>query len=168
MRGRFGKEIEPNAIASSTEWLCQMSSSDSNLRQVVDRSDTGWVSIDVAPDRVWECLSDVRNAWPSFSPFAERVYQTGANSFTILNHQGSFMLATRFDRARGLLDHIVRLAGGAEVFVPYRVVPNNAGSTLIMTNVKLLSDTDVAYDEQVAWMHEELKGAKRYVEERCS
>lgn len=126
-------------------------------------SETCSVSIAAAPDFVWRLLSRVE-AWPWFSPFATAVRMRGPGEYEVASPQGIVILYPRFHEARGLLDHLVRLPDGTEVYVPYRVIPNWRGSELLMTNIKSLTDSMSEYAEQLAWMREELDGAKKYVE----
>jgi len=130
-----------------------------------ERSDTCSVSISAPPEFAWSVLANVAD-WPRFSPFALAVTQTSETTYTVTGPQGDVALRSDFDKDRLLLDHIVTLSDGTEVFIPYRVTPNHRGSELIMTNVKSPGDTDDEYDEQLGWMRTELNGAKRYVEQR--
>jgi hypothetical protein len=138
-----------------------------NPTHATERSDTYSVSIAAPPPFVWSILSNVED-WAQFSPFAQAVARTSATSFVITSPQGAVLLTTNFDEPRLLLDHTVTLSDQTEVFIAYRVTPNHLGSELMMTNVKSPSDSDTEYDEQLAWMRDELEGAKRFVEDRYS
>ncbi|HLD77741.1 MAG TPA: hypothetical protein VJB16_01805, partial [archaeon] len=62
-------------------------------------------------------------------------------------------------------DHEV-LVQGARVLIPYRVVPNERGSELIMTNFKAPHDSARAYAEQLRWMRIELRNIKKILERK--
>jgi Polyketide cyclase / dehydrase and lipid transport len=136
-------------------------------RHATERSDSYSVSIGAPPDQVWRILAQVES-WPQFSPFAVAVERTAHGEYTITSPQGEVGLSCRFDADRLLLDHVVRLGDGTEVFIPYRVVPNQRGSELVMTNVKSPGDSMDEYEEQLRWMREELDGARRFVEQTCA
>lgn len=133
-----------------------------------ERSDTASVSIAAPPSFVWQVLSKVTD-WPRFSPFALTVSPSdGPDRHRVGTPSGSVTLRTRFDAERLLLDHEVHFADGSSVLIPYRVVSNDAGSELIMTNVKSPGDSPAAYDEQLGWMRTELVQARDWVLRRLA
>ncbi len=125
------------------------------------KSDSVSVTINAKPKTVYDFVADLNN-WPQFSDFAPRVTNSG-DYWTIHSPQGDVKLITKFNKELMLLDTIVSVAG-SDVLIPYRVVPNEDGSELIMTNFKAPNDTDEAYAEQVKWMKIELENIKKILE----
>lgn len=128
------------------------------------RSDTVSVTIGSAPHEVYNFVSDI-NHWPQFSDFAPSV--TEKNGYWIIHSpQGDVVLKPYFYPDLSILDHLVTLPSGQEVLIPYRVVPNEQGSELIMTNFQAPGDSDQAYAEQLEWMKKELLTIKDILERR--
>ena len=84
----------------------------------------------------------------------------------IRSPQGDVILKPHFNRKLLLLDHTDVLPSGEEVFIPYRVVPNERMAELLMTNFQAPGDSDKKYAEQLRWMEDELKNIKRILEKK--
>lgn len=64
----------------------------------------------------------------------------------------------------GVLDHYVKLASGAEVYVPMRVVPNGSGSEVIFTLFKMPGMSDKQFAEDAGIVERDLKTLKSLLE----
>lgn len=127
--------------------------------------DTVSVSINAAPQKVWEFVADINN-WPKFSDFARDIEHVADGKWVFHTSQGDVQVIEKFDRERMLLDTICIVPSGDEQFIPYRVVPNGNGSELIMTNQQTAGVSDEEYAEQLTWMREELENAKKILERK--
>ncbi len=127
--------------------------------------DTVSVSINAAPQKVWEFVADINN-WPKFSDFARDIEHVADGKWVFHTSQGDVQVIEKFDRERMLLDTICIVPSGDEQFIPYRVVPNGNGSELIMTNQQTAGVSDEEYAEQLTWMREELENVKKILERK--
>ena len=128
------------------------------------RSDTVSVTIKAKPQDVYDFVSDI-NHWPQFSEFAPAVTQKESH-WIVHSPQGDVILKTNFNRELLILDHEVTVPSGQKVLIPYRVVPNEKGSELIMTNFQAPGDSDKAYAEQMDWMKKELHTIKAILDKQ--
>lgn len=126
------------------------------------RSDTRSVTIRRRPEDVFDYVADINN-WPDYTDFAQSVEDKDTH-WIIHSPQGPVRLVPHFDRKLGLLDSAVTLSSGEEVMIPYRVVPNETGAELIMTNFQARGDSPKAYAEQLRWMEKELDAIKKTLE----
>jgi hypothetical protein len=72
----------------------------------------------------------------------------------------------RFTEANslGVLDHVVTLAGGVEVYVPLRVVPNGSGSEVLFTLFRSPEMTDAQFAADAAAVERDLRTLKELLE----
>lgn len=78
--------------------------------------------------------------------------------------QGEASFRFTGDPAAGVLDHLVTLEGGVEVFIPLRVVPNQAGSEVLFTLFRLPAMTDERWQQDQAAVHADLRQLKQLLE----
>lgn len=64
----------------------------------------------------------------------------------------------------GVIDHTVFVAPGVEVFVPFRVVPNQTGSEVLFTIFRQPSQDDEAFEADVGMVLTDLQNLKRIME----
>lgn len=64
----------------------------------------------------------------------------------------------------GIVDHTVTVAPGVEIFVPLRVIPNQAGSEVLFTVFRQPAQDDVAFEKDVAMVVSDLDHLKRALE----
>lgn len=129
------------------------------------RFDTVSVSIAAPPQTVYDFVSDINN-WPQYSDFASNIEKVKDGDWLFHTSQGDVRVLERFDQAHMLVDHVCIVPSGDEQFIPYRVVPNGAGSELIMTNQQTAGVSDEEYTQQLEWMKEELQNVKKILEEK--
>jgi hypothetical protein len=67
--------------------------------------------------------------------------------------------------AYGVLDHQVRLPRGGTVYVPLRVVGNDAGCDLVLTLFRRPEMTDAQFAADAEWVLRDLQAAKRLLED---
>ncbi|GIF14038.1 SRPBCC family protein [Actinoplanes teichomyceticus] len=66
----------------------------------------------------------------------------------------------------GVLDHDVHLPGGGTVHVPFRVIPDGAGSEVVFTVRRAAGMTDDEFDRDAAAVAADLARLKRILEGR--
>jgi hypothetical protein len=66
--------------------------------------------------------------------------------------------------AFGLVDHTVTVTPGVEVFVPLRVIPNQAGSEVLFTVFRQPAQDDAQYDQDLALVATDLAHLKQVLE----
>jgi hypothetical protein len=66
--------------------------------------------------------------------------------------------------SRGVLDHAVTLANGTTVYVPLRVVANEAGCELVLTLFRRSGVSDERFAADAEWVLRDLAVAKRILE----
>lgn len=64
----------------------------------------------------------------------------------------------------GVVDHTVAAAPGVEVFVPFRVVPNQAGGEVLFTVFRQPTQDDRAFADDCALVAEDLASLKQTLE----
>ena len=64
----------------------------------------------------------------------------------------------------GVVDHTVTVAPGVEVFVPFRVVPNQAGSEVLFTVFRQPTQDDRAFADDCALVATDLASLKALLE----
>jgi hypothetical protein len=126
--------------------------------------DTLSVSINARPEAVWSFVSDLNN-WKQFSDFGKNLEQVSEGEWIAHTSQGDIRVLPKFDKGHLLLDSICIIPSGEKQFIPYRVVPNGAGSELIMTNQQTATVSDDEYQEQLSWMKKKLETIKNIIEE---
>jgi len=127
------------------------------------RFDTISVSIQAAPETVWEFVADLNN-WKQFSDFGKNLEKLSDSEWIAHTSQGDVRVIPKFDKEHLLLDSVCIVPSGDEQFIPYRVVPNGTGSELIMTNQQTAHVSESEYQEQLGWMKTELETIKMLME----
>lgn len=64
----------------------------------------------------------------------------------------------------GVLDHVVRLATGVEVYVPLRVIANGPGAEVALTLFRLPDMTDAMFERDAEWVRRDLGTLKTLLE----
>lgn len=77
--------------------------------------------------------------------------------------EGTVRITFTAHNAFGVMDHTVKLANGAEIFVPLRIVRNGAGTEILLTLFRQpgMSDADLAADAE--WIARDLLALKALV-----
>jgi hypothetical protein len=126
-------------------------------------STTYAVTIKRSPKDVFDYISNLAN-WPEFSDFAANFERVTDREYIAHTSQGDIRVIAQFDADKLLLDTQCVLPSGEIQTIPYRVVPNQDGAELMMTNFKPISATTKDYQEQLHWMKVELNQVKNILE----
>ena len=71
-----------------------------------------------------------------------------------------FVEANRY----GVLDHYVSVDGGAEVYVPMRVVANGEGAEVLLTIFRHSGTSEEKFGEDTQWVRRDLEALKAILE----
>jgi carbon monoxide dehydrogenase subunit G len=97
----------------------------------VHRSAVVHTSILAPPKSVIAFLSDLKN-WKSWAPWIHSVARISERDWTLETEAGRMKFHFVEPNSMGVLDHHVTVASGMTVFNSMRVLPNGAGSELVM------------------------------------
>ena len=120
------------------------------------------VSIDCAPEQVYDFVSDPRNL-PRWS-FFESVTKAG-DQWVADTRDGP--VGFRFVEANelGVLDHYVKLGSGLEIYLPMRVILNGEGSEVLFTLFQAPDMSDGAFAEDAKQVERDLATLKVVLED---
>ncbi len=121
------------------------------------------VSIDRPPAEVAAFIADVNQLPRWAGGLCKSVRREGAG-WRIDTGQGEAGFRFTGNPAEGILDHMVSLEDGLEVFVPLRVVPNQNGSEVLFTLFRLPGMTDERLQQDMAAVHTDLQQLKEALE----
>jgi hypothetical protein len=123
------------------------------------------VSIDCAPGRVYDFVSDPRNL-PRWSFFGS-VNKSG-DQWVVDTSDGP--VGFRFVEANelGVLDHYVKLGSGVEIYVPMRVILNGEGSQVLFTLFQAPDMSDEAFAEDAKQVERDLDTLKVVLEDAAA
>ena len=121
------------------------------------------VSINRDPQDVYAFVRHPANLPQWASGLATTIEHVG-DAWVIPAPDGPATIRFAAHNSFGVLDHWVRPAAGAEVYVPMRVIPNGEGSQLLFTLFRLptMSDDQLAGD--AALVERDLATLKRLLE----
>lgn len=121
------------------------------------------VSISIArpPEAVYDFAADPMNL-PRWS-FLVTVERRG-DAWIVTSADGAVSIRFVERNSLGVLDHVVTVAPGVEVYVPMRVVPNGDGSEVLFTLFQLESMDDEAFDRDTRTVQRDLAKLKTLLE----
>tara|TARA_R110002012_G_scaffold109444_3_gene253249 strand:+ start:2106 stop:2507 length:402 start_codon:yes stop_codon:yes gene_type:complete len=67
----------------------------------------------------------------------------------------------------GVMDHWVDVGGGNIVYIPLRIIPNGAGSEVMLTLFQYPGMTDEKFETDQDWVKRDLDALKRLAENGC-
>jgi hypothetical protein len=114
-----------------------------------ETSRTLTISIDYPPARVQSFITDPRNL-PSWAHGLGTAVRCEAGQWFVTTPEGE--VSIRFAEANpfGVIDHWVRISPELEIHMPMRVLPNGAGSEVLITLFQAtMSDDKFAADIQL-------------------
>lgn len=123
------------------------------------------VSIDRPSRAVYGFVSEPSNL-PQWATGLARSVRRDAESWIAESPQGPVRVRFVPPNDFGVMDHHVRVAPDREVFVPIRVVPNGAGSEVLITVFQLPEMSAAKYREDLALVRADLERLKRVLESR--
>jgi len=120
------------------------------------------ISIQRAADAVYAYLSDPANM-PRWSLFIKAVARDG-NEWVATTPDGAVRMRFAGANQLGVVDHHVRVNPKLEVYVPFRVVPNQEGSEVLFTVFRLAGMSDKQFADDVAMVTTDLRRLKDVLE----
>jgi len=120
------------------------------------------VSIERPPREISDFVSQPRNL-PRWAVGLARSVRPDGESWIADTAQGPVRLRFAPSNAFGVLDHYVRPVAGREIAVP-RVVPNGAGSEVLITVFQQPEMTEAQYQEDLGLVRRDLERLKRVLE----
>ena len=123
------------------------------------------VSIHAAPAAVYAFASNPANL-PQWIPSFVRSVALVNREWVIQTPLGSATWRFVDKNDFGVLDHIIRLASGLEIYNPMRVVPNGAGSEFEFMLFQMPDVSDDVYAEDAKAVESDLRALKDIMESR--
>jgi len=121
------------------------------------------LGIDRDPASVYAFASQPENLPLWAAGLGQGVTRAGDN-WEVQTDQGRLVLRFTPQNPYGVMDHTVAIPG-AEVFVPFRVVPNGSGSEVVLTLFRQPQMDDAAFERDAALMLADLKALKKRLED---
>lgn len=121
------------------------------------------VSIDRSPVDVAAFVADPRNL-PQWAGGLCRSARQVGDDWLIDTGEGEVGLRFCGSVAEGVLDHVITLSPEIEVYVPMRVVPNEAGSEVLFTIFQPPAMTEFRLQQDMALVKTDLQQLKRVME----
>lgn len=121
------------------------------------------ISIDRPPAEVAAFVADV-SKMPRWAGGLCKSVRRDSHGWRIDTGQGEAGFRFTGKTEEGILDHIVSLDSGLEVFIPLRVVPNQNGSEVLFTLFRLPGMTEERLQQDMAAVHTDLQQLKEALE----
>ena len=121
------------------------------------------VSIERPPREISDFVSQPRNL-PRWAVGLAPSVRPDGESWIADTAQGPVRLRFAPSNAFGVLDHYVRPVAGREIAAPMRVVPNGAGSEVLITVFQQPEMTEAQYQEDLGLVRRDLERLKRVLE----
>jgi len=121
------------------------------------------ISIGCRPDKVYAFVSNPENLPRWAAGLCKSIRKSGAG-WIVETTQGPMNVRFVKNNDLGVLDHYVTPAPGVEVYVPIRVLPNGAASTVLFTLFQLPGMSDEKYTEDAGLVTRDLETLKRVLE----
>ena len=121
------------------------------------------VSIQRAPREVSDFVAQPRNL-PRWAVGLARSVRPDGDGWIPETAQGPVRVRFAASNEFGVVDHYVRPAAGREISVPMRVVPNGAGSEVLITVFQQPEMTQAQYQEDLGLVQRDLERLKRVLE----
>ena len=125
----------------------------------VQRSAVVHISILAQPRSVVAFLSDMEN-WKTWAPWVNSVARISERDWKVETEGGRMKFHFAEPNSLGVLDHEVTIASGMTVFNSMRVVPNGAGSELLMVVFQSLGVSTEQFDQDVQAVTDDLARLK--------
>ena len=125
----------------------------------VQRSAVVHISILAQPRSVVAFLSDMEN-WKTWAPWIHSVTRISERDWNVESEGGRMKFHFAEANSLGVLDHEVIIASGTTVFNSMRVVPNGAGSELLMVVFQSLGVSTEQFDQDVQAVTDDLARLK--------
>ena len=121
------------------------------------------IAIDCPPETVYAFVRNPENLPRWAAGLGKAVLKSGCG-WKVETPQGMMGLRFAPDNDFGVLDHYVKPADGAEIYVPMRVVENGAGSEVLFTLFRQPEMTDAEFGADCALVGRDLAALKKVLE----
>jgi hypothetical protein len=121
------------------------------------------IAIDRSPGAVYEFVSSPENL-PRWAAGLGKSVERAGCGWKVRTPQGMMGLRFAPENSFGVLDHYVKPADGAEIYVPMRVVENGAGSEVLFTLFRQPEMTDAEFAADCALVERDLAALKAVLE----
>ncbi len=125
------------------------------------------VTIAAAPNEVYAYAANPENLpqWvPSFCKSVKKV----DNDWVVESPLGPAVFRFVASNSLGVLDHVVKLVTGVEMYSPMRVIPNGDGCEVIFTLFRTADMTDEQYAADARLVEGDLRRLKEIIERRLA
>jgi hypothetical protein len=130
------------------------------------RTDTQTVSIDTAPNKVADFVSDIQNL-PRWAVGFAKAVRKDEKGWLVTTGSGDLRLRIEAHRAAGTVDFWMSPAPGVELPAYSRVVPRGVGSEYIFTQFQAPGMPEEVFEQNVQTLSQELKVLKALLEVEC-
>lgn len=130
------------------------------------RADTQTISIDAAPERVLNYLSDPWNL-PRWAVGFAKAVRRSADGWVVETGAGAMDLRIEADARTGTVDYRMTPAPGLCVVAASRVVARGSGSEYVFTQFQEPGMPDEAFSRSVKTLKHELSVLKALLEVEC-
>ncbi len=127
------------------------------------KSRTVSVSIARAPSEVYDFVIDPRNLVVWATGFCRSIRLVGSE-WRVETPLGEVGFRFTDRNGFGVLDHVVTLSSGEDVYNPMRVVPNGTGSEVMFTLFRSPEMSDLQFVEDCATVEQDLRTLRRVLE----
>ena len=122
------------------------------------------VSIGRKAGEVYAFVRDVRNL-PRWAKGLCKGVRQVAGRWMVETPEGEAGFRFVEENEFGVLDHVVNVSPGVEVYVPMRVVANGEGSEVMLTVFRMEGMTDETFLRDVGMVERDLAGLKALLEQ---
>jgi hypothetical protein len=122
------------------------------------------ISIGSEPQVVYDFVSNLENL-PRWAPKTFPFIKGMNGKWVVETQQGKIEVVLAERNNFGILDHLVKLPSGVEIYIPMRVVKNAVGSEVMLTVFQTPEMTDEVFAKDVETVEKDLKHLKAIIEE---
>lgn len=134
------------------------------MQRATRRSAVVHTSIQATPEDVVAFLGDPRK-WLTWAPWLRSVARLSDREWSFDTQAGRMLVRFVDPNVLGVLDHHVTLDSGVTVFNSMRVLPNDAGSELVMVLFQSSVASTAEFERDVTAVTEDLARIKRALEQ---
>ena len=121
------------------------------------------IAIDCPPETVYDFAANPENL-PRWAAGLGRTVLKAGCGWKVQTPQGMMGLRFAPDNPYGVLDHYVMPPGGAEIYVPMRVVENGSSSEVLFTLFRQPDMSDAEFAADCALVERDLAALKKVLE----
>jgi hypothetical protein len=125
-------------------------------------------TVSISIDRPWQAVYDAVWRPEDFPKWASGLsgssIERDGDAWRAEGPEGPIRIRFTDRNPLGVMDHVVELGAGAEVHVPMRIVPNQAGAEALLTLFRQPGMSDEKFAADQAWVERDLRALKALVE----